>query len=162
MTSAERDHDAVLPVSQAPTEEGPALRDAREAAERVLVDEAAATARRAALQRGPMPARDPDARIGPLLQGGELVHDLREHAILKAPGDDRALGYGGSLYLTSRRLVHIGQVVVTMQLTNIVETSLAGERLLLTLRDGEGFATELDRPREFRVGLAWAIREARA
>lgn len=162
MTSEERDHDAVLPVSAAQTEEGPALRDAREAATRAARDEAAAARRREALQAAPLPAIAPDERIGSQLGEGELVHDLRERAILRAPGDDRALGYGGSLYLTSRRLVHLGQVVVTMHLTDIVETSLAGERMLLTLREGEGVAIDLDAPREFRVGLSWAIREARS
>ena len=92
---------------------------------------------------------------------GQLVHDLRSRAILKAPGDDRALGYGGTLYLTSRRLVHIGQVTVNVQLADIVETSLAGERLLVTLSDGEGLMLDLDRPRQLRAEVAAAIRALR-
>jgi len=82
--------------------------------------------------------------------------------MLRAPGDDRALGYGGTLYLTSRRLVHIGQVTVNVQLRDIIETAVAGERLLVTLRDAEGLTLEVDRPRVLRTEIAAAMRAARA
>ena len=77
------------------------------------------------------------------------------------PGGDRALGYGGTLYLTSQRLVHLGQVVVSVQLTDIEETSLAGELLLLSLREGEGISLDLDRPRVLRAEIAAATRGMR-
>ena len=49
-------------------------------------------------------------------------------------------------------------MIVTVQLTDIVETSLAGERLLLTLRDGEGITLDLDRPRLLRAEMAaWHV-----
>ena len=51
--------------------------------------------------------------------------------------------------------------MVTVQLTDIVETSLAGERLLLALRNGEGMAFDLDRPRLFRAEIAAATRALR-
>ena len=162
MTEPGRDQDALLTLSDASTEEGPALRDARAAADRAAADERAADAIRERLQAAGIPTIPPDDRVAGHLFTDEMVHDLRSSAILNAPGDDRALGYGGTLYLTSRRLLHIGQVVVTMQLTDIVETSLAGERLLVTLRGGEGFAVDADRPRQFRTLLAAAIRQARA
>ncbi len=110
----------------------------------------------------PVPEIEADDNIAPHLFEGELVHDLRRHAILKAPGGDAALGYGGTLYLTSRRLIHLGQVVMTVRLTDIVESSLAGERLLLTLRDGEGLALDLDRPRLLRAEMAALTRELRS
>ncbi len=50
---------------------------------------------------------------------------------------------------------------MAMQLTDIVETSLAGERLLLTLRGGEGFIMDLDRPRVLRAEIAVATRALR-
>ncbi len=81
--------------------------------------------------------------------------------MLGTPGGDRAHGYGGTLYLTSRRLVHLGQVVVSVALTDIEETSLAGERLLLTLRAGEGLSLDLDRPRVLRAEIAAATRSLR-
>ena len=154
MQLSERDREHSADLAEASTEEGPALRDATAAADRAADDEAAANAARERFRVGPLEALEPDAAIRPQLADGELVHDLRRHAILKAPGDDRALGYGGTLYLTSRRLIHLGQVIVTVQLIDIVETSLAGERLLLTLRNGEGLALDLDRPRLLRAELA--------
>ena len=156
-------------ADRAPSDEGvqtsteePALRDAAAAANRASDDEAAAAAAREGFSIGPMVAIEPDDAIAPHLAPGELVHALRPHAILRAPGGDTELGYGGTLYLTSRRLVHLGQVVVTVQLTDIVELSLAAERLLLTLREGEGLSLEVDRPRLLRAGIAEAARGLRA
>jgi len=154
MQASERDRDTSGHLLDEFTEEGPALRDAMTAAERAADDEAAANSARELLRMDTIQSLQPDEAIGPHLADGELVHALRARAILKAPGEDRALGYGGTLYLTSRRLVHLGQVMVTVQLTDIVETSLAGERLLLTLRDGEGIALDLDRPRLLRAEMA--------
>ena len=161
MQSSERDQATSAELAEEPTEEGPALRDAVLAVERAAADEAAADAARDAFSVSPVPDLEPDERVSPHLLPNEKVHGLRRHAILRAPGDDRALGYGGSLYLTSRRLIHLGQVVMTVQLTDIVEASLAGERLLLTLRDGEGLALELDRPRLLRAELAAVARDLR-
>jgi hypothetical protein len=53
-------------------------------------------------------------------------------------------------------------VIVTVQLTDIVESSLAGERLLLSLRGGEGLAIDLDRPRLLRAEMAAVTRALRA
>ncbi len=143
------------------TEEGPALRDAADAAARIEADEAAAQEARERLRAAPLPPLVPDEAIAPNLHGDEVLHALRRSAILKAAGNDRALGYGGTLYLTSRRLVHLGQVTVNVQLTDIVETSLAGERLLITLRDAEGLVFEIDRPRQLRAEIAAAMRAVR-
>lgn len=160
MLPAERDQEPRAAATGS-TEEGPALRDATETASRIEADEAAALEVRDRLHAAPLPAIAPDGVVDTHLESGELVHGLRTRAILKAPGDDRALGYGGNLYLTSRRLVHIGQVTVNVQLTDIVETSLAGERLLLSLREGEGLVLDVDRPRQLRTEIAAAIRALR-
>jgi hypothetical protein len=58
-------------------------------------------------------------------------------------------------------LLHLGQVIVTLRLLDIVETSIAGERLLLTLRDGEGLALDVDRPRLLRAEMAAVARDLR-
>ena len=50
---------------------------------------------------------------------------------------------------------------MSVQLSDIVEVSLAAERLLISLRDGEGMAIEVDRPRTFRTEIAAAMRAAR-
>jgi hypothetical protein len=86
---------------------------------------------------------------------------LRRHAILRSPGGDGALGYGGTLYLTSRRLIHLGQVVMSVKLIDIEESSLAGERLLLTLRNGEGLTLDVDGPRLLRAELAAIVQRVR-
>ena len=162
MQSPERDQDPSPAIVETSTEDGPALRDAMTAAQRAEADDAAARLARERFLLMPVPEIEADEAIRPHLLEGELVHALRKHAILRAPGGDAALGYGGNLYLTSRRLIHLGQVVMTVQLTDIVESSLAGEQLLLTLRGGEGLALELDRPRVLRAEMAALMRELRA
>jgi hypothetical protein len=162
MAGAERDQEPGATIAGHSTEEGPALRDAAAAAARADADERAAVAARERLREEPLPDLEPDEQIAPHLREGERLHGLRSSAILRAPGDDRALGYGGTLYLTSHRLIHIGQVTVNVELRDIVETELAGERLLITLRDGEGLALDVDRPRLLRTELAAAVRGLRA
>jgi len=162
MQSSERDRDPSPNLVDESTEEGPALRDAANATARADADQTAADAARNLFLVSSVPTIAADDEVARHLLPAENVHSLRRHAILRAPGDDRALGYGGTLYLTSRRLIHLGQVIVTVQLTDIVETSLAGERLLLTLRDGEGLTLDLDRPRLLRAEMAALTRERRA
>jgi len=128
---------------------------------RVAEDEARASVARERFSAEPLPELVPDGTISSHLTPGETVHALRFRAILRAPGGDNALGYGGTLYLTSRRLVHLGQVEMSVQLTDIVEASVAGERLLLSLSQGEGLSLDLDRPRELRAEIAAAMREVR-
>jgi hypothetical protein len=140
------------------TEAGPALRDAAATAARIADDEAAADAIRERLTHEPLPIIAPDPSVAPHLAADEQIHDLRRSAMLRVPGGDRAHGYGGTLYLTSRRLIHIGQVIVTVELSDIVETSIAGERLLVTLGGGEGMTLEIGRPRHLRVEIAAAQR----
>jgi hypothetical protein len=160
MQPVERDQDPTTTLVE-PTEEGPALRDATTAAERAARDEADAAEARDRYRDAPVPTIDPDETISGQLAHGEGLHSVRRSAILRVPGGDRAHGYGGTLYLTSRRLVHMGQVMVTVQLSDIVETSLAGERLLLALRNGEGMAFDLDRPRLLRAEIAASVRALR-
>lgn len=161
MHPAERDQDTPTRTVESSTEEGPALRDAAAVAARAARDEEEATAARVRFTTEAVPCIEPDDALAPHLELGEGVHSERRSAILRVPGGDRAHGYGGTLYLTSRRLVHQGQVMMTVQLTDIVETSLAGDRLLLALRNGEGMAFDVDRPRLLRAEMAAAMRALR-
>jgi hypothetical protein len=161
MHSAERDWDPTIMTVEGSTEEGPALRSAAAILERVAADEAAATVARDRYRDGPLPSIGADERIVGHLFPGESVHGLRSRAILRAPGGENPSGYGGILYLTSRRLVHLGQGVVIVKLTDIVESSLAGERLLLTLSNGDGLTLDMDSPRLFRAQMAATMRELR-
>jgi hypothetical protein len=157
----ERDQGVADGVSvDAPTEEGPALRDAIATAARIEADERDALETRERLRTEPLDSVEPDDVVRGHLNRGELVHDLRLSAILRVPGN-RALGYGGTLYLTSRRLVHIGHVSVNVQLGDISEIATAEERLLVTLNNADGLAFDIDRPRLFRTEIAAALRELR-
>lgn len=161
MASSERDRGVSITPPEPSTEGGPAHRDAARVAERAAQDDAAAAEARARLAAEPLPTIEPDETVGPMLAQGEMVHTLRASAILFGPGDDRGLGFGGTLYLTSARLIHCGHVTLTVKLTDIAETSLAGERLLVTLRSGDGFSLDTGRPRLLRTEIAAAIRETR-
>jgi hypothetical protein len=156
----ERDRESLPAAVDESTEDGPALRDATLTAERIAADEAAAAALRDQ-QVDAFPTIAPDEAIAGHLEPDEQLLGLRRSAILRTPGGDRALGYGGTLYLTSRRLVHLGQVIMTVQLRDVVETSIASERLLLSLNGGEGLTIEVDRPRTFRTEVASAMRALR-
>ena len=157
----ERDQEADSPARpDVSTEEGPALRDASAMADRIAADEAEAAAARDRLRDEPLASVEADDVVRTHLESGELVHSLRRSAILGVPGD-RGLGYGGSLYLTSRRLLHIGQVTMTARLEDISETTVAGERLLVTLANDEGLSFTIDRPRLFRAEVAAATRGSR-
>jgi hypothetical protein len=160
MRDAERDQ-AVDDADIVASEEGPALRDAAATAARIEADEAAASEARERLRSTPLDELVPDDSIGSHLHDGETVHAVRPSAVLRQPGDDRALGYGGTLYLTSERLVHIGQVTMNVKLSDITETAIAGDRLLVTLRGGEGLSLDLDRPRLLRTEIAAAMRGRR-
>lgn len=131
------------------------------ATERAAADDVEADGIRARLRATGPVELDVDGDIGQHLLPDERVHALRRSAILREPGADDELGLGGRLYLTSGRVVHLGQVAMSIQLTDIVETSVAGERLLLSLHDGEGLSIDCARPRSFRAELADAIRRAR-
>jgi hypothetical protein len=162
MQSSGRDLDQAPTEASWFTEEDPALRDAATIAALAAADEAAAHAARERYRDElPMPSIEADDGVATHLQSDERVLGLRRHAILRSPGGDAALGYGGTLYLTSRRLIHLGQVNVSVQLVDIVETSLSGERLLLSLQNGEGMALDLDGPRLLRAEMAAAARRAR-
>lgn len=161
MHLAERDRDPRSETTEVSAEDGPALRDAAHAAARATEDELAAAAAREGFRIGPIQPIEADDAIRPHLTQDERLHALRRHAILRPPGGDGALGYGGTLYLTSRRLIHLGQVVVSVNVADVVESSMAGERLLLTLREGEGMSLDVDLPRLLRAEIAQIGRELR-
>jgi hypothetical protein len=161
MSAAERDHEEVSTEYSSPTEEGPALRDAAQIMARAVEDEAAAAHARNGYQTEGLPLLEPDATLAPELRPGERLHVRRESALLNGPKAGPPLpGYAGTLYLTSERLVHIGQIKVSVDLNDIHQLTLAGERLLVTLTNGEGLSIDASQPRLLRVEIA-AARSAR-
>lgn len=138
-----------------------ALRDAKAIAERVAADEQAADAERDRVTREPLPALQLAADAGLQLSPGEVLHAERPAAIVEH-GHEQAPS-GGTLYLTSRRVVHVGTArMLEVKLERINDMAVAMERLLLIeLDDGSDLAIEVDQPRLLRVQLAAARAAAR-
>jgi hypothetical protein len=149
-----------LAPGRAAAPDAAALRDAAAIAQRVSDDELAADAERARLVDGELP--DLRSQLDGALQlaGGELVHAIRRAALLDE--GEAATPAGGSLYLTSNRLIHVGESSREIRLDAIQESAVALERLLLLdLTDGSDLAIEVDQPRLLRVQLAAARANAR-
>ena len=137
-----------------------ALQDAQQITERVSADEAAADAERVRLGGASLPDVSDQAGSGLQLRPNEVVHAIRPVALLE--GSSGQTPIGGTLYLTSQRLVHAGPSMRETELTDIAEIAVALERLLLVdLADGSDLAIEGDQPRLLRVQLAAARAAAR-
>lgn len=137
-----------------------ALQDAQQITARVSADEAAADAERARLAAGALPDVSEEAAGALELHPSEVVHAIRQVALIE--GSSGQTPWGGTLYLTSQRLVHAGQTVREVELTDIAEIAVALERVLLVdLADGSDLAIEVDQPRLLRVQLAAARAAAR-
>jgi hypothetical protein len=127
-------------------------------------DEDAAAAARARYRVEPMTLLEPDAAIAPRLTCGESLLAIRRRALLERRHDPSgAVGPGleGDLYLTSRRLIHVGRPTLVFELDDIEEVITSGDRLLLVLRDGAGISIEVDQPRLLRVEISMARATAR-
>jgi len=138
----------------------PALRDAAEIVARAAADEDAADRARERYRAGQMLPLAPDARAAAFLEPGEVLVAIRQSAQLERrqpqAGSGTPSGLGGTLYVTSQRLVLLGRVRLTIGLDEIQEAFLSGERLLLVLRDGQGIALEASLLRLLRVEIAAA------
>jgi hypothetical protein len=147
---SERPRDATEAVEPA------ALRDAEAIAARVAADERAADAERDRLTAEPLPVIDAQADMLFQLEAGEHLHAERRAALIERGQEGQP--FGGKLYLTSHRLVHIGtEAVEEVRLDAIADMAVALERLLLIeLADGSDLAIEVDGPRLLRVQVAAA------
>jgi hypothetical protein len=133
-----------------------AVRDAEAIAARVAADERAADEERERLASEPLPVLPSRAEQVFQPWPNERIHAER-HAAMVERSQDAPLS-GGTLYLTSRRLVHVGrEAVVEIDLERIADMAVALERLLLIeLTDGSDLAIEVDGPRLLRVQVAAA------
>lgn len=133
-------------------------------AARIAADEEAADAVRDQYAADGVPAIAPDAGYAGVARSGESLHAVRGNAILE-PGrteDSEPMLRGGTLYLTSSRLLHVGVETTDIPLWEIDEMVVALERLvLIRLQDGSHIAVEVDQPRLLRVQIAAAIAAAR-
>lgn len=143
----------------------PGLRDAQAIAARIAADEAAADIARVQFAANGIPAIPPGTAFARVARAGEALHAVCRHAILeRAPleGNEPVVN-GGTLYLTSRRLLHVGVETTELPLSEIEEMVVALERLvLIRLRDGSDLAVEVDQPRLLRVQIAAALAAERA
>lgn len=132
----------------------PALADAADIVARAETDEAAARVARDRYREAPIqPLTELPAGAAAALGGDAIAFAVRAGATLNA-GRDGMPGYGGTLYLTGTHLVVAGQVTMSIPLADITETALGGERLLLSLRNGEGVTLDVSQPRLLRAELA--------
>jgi hypothetical protein len=157
--------DASVPLPLPGIVEGAAVRDADSIATRIANDEAAADAARQDYQTNGLPVMEPDDAAAAILEPGEILHAVHGSALLEDTGwtDGPAHPRGGTLFLTSERLIHTGVEPSELSLAGIDEMGIALERLLLIrLRDGSDLAIEVDQPRVLRVQLAAAIAAVRA
>ena len=132
----------------------PAASDAAALVQRAEQDERAAHEVRERALREPirsLPTPE-DPRLVAALEGEELFA-IRRSAILNAGRGD-VPGYGGTLCVTSTRLLLVGQVTIALRLVDLQETALAGGRLLISLRDGEGVTLDVGQPRLLRAQIA--------
>jgi hypothetical protein len=143
------------------------VRDAQRIAERIARDETLADEARERYRTVGLPVLEPSALLG-MLKPGERLHAVHRMAMLEvgwrgATGADPNLPHGGTLYVTSQRLVHRGTEDGTWAFGDIDEMAVALERLLLVrMRDGSDLAIEVDQPRLLRVQLAAARAASRS
>jgi hypothetical protein len=139
---------------------GPGIRDADEILHRIRQDEAEADDARIRYRVEGLPIIDVDGLAGEHFRPAETVVDIRTSTVvtrhLLGEGTDV---FAGRLVLTTQRLLLVGHAPLEVELGEIDELTLAGERLLLTLRDGTGLSIDASRPRLLRVQIA-AAREA--
>ncbi len=146
-----------------PDQQIPAVRDAEEVLRRSQEDERDAVEARARYQAEGLPRIEADAEVAHRLRTDKNVVDVHHWAVVnRQPIDDGGEVFPGRLYLTTRRLMLLGHRQLELDLDTIDEIALAGERLLVTLRDATGMTIEAARPRFLRVQIAAALTAARA
>lgn len=140
----------------------PALRDATAILSRTALDEQAAEEARERYRTTAIAEVPADSAVAEHLQPGEGLLAVRSSVSAGADGrGDGEDALAGPLYLTTRRLLVLAQRPVTIDLSSIDEVDLAGEQLLVSLRDGTGVNLRAPGPRLLRVEIAAALMGAR-
>ena len=140
----------------------PGIRDAEAILDRARADERAAFDARASYRTEGLPSIDPDEAIAGLLRPDESVVVVRPSSVISRHlRGDGIEDLAGRLYLTSRRLLLLGQATLEVDLDHIDELALAGERLLITLDDRTGLSVDTVQPRLLRVQIAAALTAGR-
>jgi hypothetical protein len=141
---------------------GPGIRDAEEILDRAREDERDAIEARSRYRTDGLPVLEVDGPVAERLRAGETVIDARTSAVVSRHlRGDGTEDFPGRLYLTTQRLMVVGGAPLDVELAEIDELALAGERLLVTLRDGTGLSIDASRPRLMRVQIAAALAAGR-
>jgi hypothetical protein len=141
---------------------GPGIRDAEEILIRAREDEREAFEARARYRTDGIPTIEPDGQVAVHIRAGETVFVERPSSVInRHQRGDGIDDFAGSLYLTSQRLLLLGHTTFEVELDQVDELALAGERLLVTLADGTGLSIDAARPRLLRVQIAAALTAGR-
>ncbi len=106
-------------------------------------------------------AVEPDERIGVMLAPGEHVVTVRRAISIERRKEVRnpELAIPGDLYVTSNRLVYLGQVPFDVPLVEVSDAVVAAGALRLVVGDGRGLEVRTADPAVLRVEIS-AAREA--
>jgi len=141
----------------------PGIRDAEQILDRVREDEREAYEARASYRTDGLPTIEADGAIAEHIRPGESVVAARPSTVISwHQRSDSTDDFAGSFYLTSQRLILLGRVTLEVELDQIDELALAGERLLITLIDRTGLSIDVARPRLLRVQIAAALTAGRS
>jgi hypothetical protein len=123
-----------------------------------LTDEQEARSAREHYRETGLPNVDADSHVAPHLGRDERVLGGRAHAGLARIDETthQAIRDEGPLYVTNRRLLHLGSTVTSVDLEDIAELAMADDRLLVTISGARGLMLDVPEPRQFRVLLAAA------
>jgi hypothetical protein len=105
---------------------------------------------------------EPDERIATVLGPDEAVLAFRPSVAIdrRHPSRGNDAGLPGDFYVTTRRIVHLGRVMLDYELDDITEAAVAGDELLLIIGTDRGLSLAVEDPRVLRVEIA-AARAAR-
>lgn len=124
-------------------------------------DQASADDARVRLRKRGIVSVEPDERIGVMLAPGERVVAVRRAIAIERLKDERhpERALRGDLYVTTNRLVCLGQVPVDVPLVEIKEAVVVAGVLRLVIGHGRGLGIRTRDPLLLRVELS-AVREA--
>ena len=138
-----------------------ALVGAESVVERIAADEAAAREERTRLEHEDLLPLEPEPAVTAALRPDEHVVDVRPATRVERIGAGEAPDLFGRLHLTTQRLVLTGSEPLEVELSQVQELGLVGERLLVGLPDGHALCFDIAAPRVFRVRASHLIAQAR-
>lgn len=137
--------------------DGSAIADASHVASRIREDERGAREERQRLSSEGLVPLEADLTVAGMLRTDEHVTDVREACQAERLSGLQRVNHSGRLYVTSERLIIGGARGLEIEMRDIEELELIGERLMVRLRDGTGVGLDIPAPRVLRVRIAFAL-----